>query len=67
MIWSAESGNARLDLMKSASEVLQRKELELKRVKEEIDALRVVAQLLRDKGDPTPAAPKKLAKILKMR
>ena len=34
--------------MKSATEVLQRKELEIKRVKQEIEALRVAAQLLRE-------------------
>jgi hypothetical protein len=53
--------------MKSAHEVLQRKELELQRVKDEIDALRVTAQLLRDKEDPSPARRKKSAKILPMR
>ncbi len=53
--------------MKSANEVLQRKQLEIKRVKEEIEALRVAAQLLRDKDDPAPVTPKKSAKILRMR
>ena len=53
--------------MKSADEVLQRKELEIKRVKGEIEALRVAAQLLREKGDPAPLTPKKTAKILRMR
>jgi hypothetical protein len=53
--------------MKTADEVLQRKELEIKRVKEEIEALRVAAQLLRDKEDPAPLPPKKSAKILRMR
>lgn len=53
--------------MKSADEVLQRKQLEIKRVKEEIEALRVAAQLLQEKGDPTPGPPKKSAKILRMR
>jgi hypothetical protein len=53
--------------MRSADEVLQRKELEIQRVKEEIEALRVAAQLLREKGDPAPAPPKKTAKILRMR
>lgn len=53
--------------MKSADEVLQRKELEIKRVKKEIEALRVAAQLLRDKEDPAPVTPRKTAKILRMR
>jgi hypothetical protein len=53
--------------MKSADDVLQRKELEIKRVKGEIEALRVAAQLLREKGDPAPVTPKKTAKILPMR
>jgi hypothetical protein len=53
--------------MRGADEVLQRKELEIQRVKEEIKALRVAAQLLREKGDPAPAPPKKTAKILRMR
>jgi hypothetical protein len=53
--------------MISAAEVLQRKELEIKRVKEEIEALRVAAQLLRDKEDPVPESPRKTAKILRMR
>lgn len=53
--------------MKSADEVLQRKELELQRVKEEIEALRMAAQLLREKGDPAPVPPKKSAKILRIR
>lgn len=53
--------------MRRPDEVLQRKELELKRVKEEIEALRVAAQLLRDKDDPGPVPPKKMAKILRMR
>lgn len=53
--------------MKSADEVLQRKELDIKRVKEEIEALRMAAQLLREKGDPAPVTPKKTAKILRMR
>ncbi|HVO60763.1 MAG TPA: hypothetical protein VMT53_07490 [Terriglobales bacterium] len=53
--------------MKSADEVIQRKELEIKRVKGEIEALRVAAQLLRDKGDPAPVPPKKTGKILRMR
>jgi hypothetical protein len=53
--------------MKRADEVLQRKELEIKRVKEEIEALRMAAQLLRDKDDPGPVPPKKMAKILRMR
>jgi hypothetical protein len=53
--------------MRSADEVLQRKELEIKRVKEEIEALRVAAQLLREKGDPAPTPAKRTAKILRMR
>ena len=53
--------------MKTADEVLQHKEMEIKRVKEEIEALRVAAQLLRDKGDPAPVPPKKTAKILRIR
>jgi hypothetical protein len=53
--------------MKSADEVLQRKELEIKRVKEEIEALRVAAQLLREKEDPGPITPRKTAKILRIR
>lgn len=53
--------------MKSADEVLQRKQLEIKRVREEIEALRVAAQLLREKDDPSPMPPKKTAKILRMR
>lgn len=53
--------------MKSADEVLQRKVLELQRVKGEIEALRMAAQLLREKGDPSPVTPKKSAKILRIR
>jgi hypothetical protein len=53
--------------MKSAAEVLQRKELEIQRVKGEIEALRVAAQLLREKEDPAPAPARKSAKILRMR
>lgn len=53
--------------MKSADEVIQRKQLEIKRVKQEIEALRVAAQLLREKEDPAPVPPKKSAKILRMR
>ena len=53
--------------MRSADEVLQRKELEIKRVKEEIEALRVAAQLLRETGDPGPLPTRKSAKVLRMR
>jgi hypothetical protein len=53
--------------MRSADEILHRKELEIKRVKEEIEALRMAAQLLGEKGDPAPVPPKKSAKILRMR
>ncbi len=53
--------------MKSTDEVIQRKQLEIKRVKEEIEALRLAAQLLRDKEDPAPVPPKRTAKILRMR
>jgi hypothetical protein len=52
--------------MKSADEVLLNKELELEKVKEEVEALRIAAQLLRDKEDPTPVAPRKPAKVLRM-
>jgi hypothetical protein len=53
--------------MKSADEVLVHKELELQKVKEEVEALRLAAQLLRDKEDPSPVPPKKRAKVLRMR
>ncbi|MBV8475212.1 MAG: hypothetical protein JO266_08505 [Acidobacteria bacterium] len=52
--------------MKNADEVLRRKELEIKRVKGEIEALRVAAQLLREKEDPAPVR-QKLAKVLRIR
>jgi hypothetical protein len=52
--------------MKIPDEVLLNKELELERVKEEVEALRIAAQLLRDKEDPSPAPPKKRAKVLRM-
>lgn len=53
--------------MRNADEILQRKELELQRVKEEIEALRMAAQILREKDDPPLAPPRKPAKILRMR
>jgi hypothetical protein len=53
--------------MKNANEVLRRKELEIERVKGEIEALRVAAKLLRDKGDPPLSSPKKLGKVLSIR
>ena len=53
--------------MKTADEIIEGKQLEIKRVKEEIEALRLAVQLLREKEDPAPVPPKKTAKILRMR
>jgi hypothetical protein len=50
--------------MKRARQVLQRKEGELERVNDEMEAFRVAARLLEDKGDPAPAARNRSAKIL---
>jgi hypothetical protein len=50
--------------MKDPIEVLRRKEAELERLQEEVDALRVVGRLLHE---PTPAEPsRKRAKVITM-
>jgi len=52
--------------MKSATEVLLTKELELQKIKREIEALRIAARLLGDETDAGEAAPKKTAKIVQL-
>ena len=48
----------RIRVMKDPMEVLRTKEQELLRVKKEVEALRVVAQLLREDGEFRPETPK---------
>jgi hypothetical protein len=50
--------------MKSPAEVLLMKELELQKVKKEIEALRITAKLLGDEPAPMPMA--KSAKVVQL-
>jgi len=53
--------------MKSAAEVLLIKELELQKVKKEIEALRITARLLGDdKAPPRPQVVEKSAKVVQL-
>jgi hypothetical protein len=52
--------------MKTPSEVLRMKELELQRVKKEIEALRIAVQLLGDEKTPSTAPPAKSAKVIQL-
>jgi hypothetical protein len=52
--------------MKTPSEVLLMKELELQRVKKEIEALRIAVQLLGDEKAPAAEPPAKSAKIIQL-
>lgn len=51
--------------MKSPAEVLLMKELELQKIKKEIEALRITAKLLGDDPSPTPMA-QKSAKVVQL-
>jgi hypothetical protein len=52
--------------MKSPSEVLLLKELELQKVKKEIEALRLAVQLLGDAPAKTPQVPARSAKVVQL-
>ncbi|HKN36936.1 MAG TPA: hypothetical protein VJX16_27135 [Terriglobales bacterium] len=53
--------------MKSAAEVLLMKELELERLKKEIEALRITAKLLgEEKQQPAAQMPQKYAKVVQL-
>ena len=52
--------------MKSATEVLLMKELELQRIKREIEALRIAARLLGDEQDQPQSPASKSAKIVQL-
>jgi hypothetical protein len=52
--------------MKTPSEVLLMKELELQRVKKEIEALRIAVELLGDEKPQVSAPPPKSAKIIQL-
>lgn len=52
--------------MKSPAELLLVKELELQKVKREIEALRVAARLLDDQTDQPKPAPQKVSKLVQM-
>jgi len=52
--------------MKTTAEVLLMKELELQKVKREIEALRIAARLLGDEQDAAQPSPKKTAKIVQL-
>ena len=52
--------------MKTAAEVLLMQELELQKIKREIEALRIAAQLLNDEGEPVQPNPRKTAKIVQL-
>lgn len=52
--------------MKTPSEVLRMKELELQRVKKEIEALRIAVQLLGDEKTPSTPLPAKPAKVIQL-
>jgi hypothetical protein len=50
--------------MKNPIDVIRAKEQEITRVKKEIDALRIAAQLLGDEGQPSKNQPPDLRKAL---
>jgi hypothetical protein len=52
--------------MKTPSEVLMMKELELQRVKKEIEALRMAVELLGDEKAPGSAPQPKSAKVIQL-
>ncbi|PYX82014.1 MAG: hypothetical protein DMG70_16660 [Acidobacteria bacterium] len=52
--------------MKSATEVLLMKELELERLKKEIEALRLTAKLLGEEKQPVAQMPQKYAKVVQL-
>jgi hypothetical protein len=52
--------------MKSPAELLLTKELELQKVKREVEALRIAARLLIDDKEPPKAPPQKLTKLMEM-
>ena len=53
--------------LKSAAEVLLMKELELERLKKEIEALRITAKLLgEEKQQPAAQMPQKYAKVVQL-
>ncbi len=52
--------------MKTADEVLLMKELELQRIKREIEALRVAMRLLGDEADTPQPVPRKTAKVVQL-
>jgi hypothetical protein len=52
--------------MKSAAEVLLLKELEMQKVKKEIEALRITARLLGEQEKPAPPATEKSPKVVQL-
>ncbi len=52
--------------MKNPVEVLRRKEAELERLQEEVDALRLVGKLLRERAASAEQEPQARGKILQM-
>ena len=54
------------ETVKNPVEVLRRKEAELERLQEEVDALRLVGKLLRDQTLAGKGAPETRGKILQM-
>ena len=52
--------------MKNPVEVLRRKEAELERLQEEVDALRLVGRLLRERAGSAEQEPQTRGKILQM-
>ncbi len=52
--------------MKNPIDVIRTKEQEINRVKKEIDALRIAAQLLGDEGQPTKSQSPDLRKSLEV-
>ena len=52
--------------MKNPVEVLRRKEAELERLQEEVDALRLVGKLLREQATPAEQEPQTRGKVLQM-
>ena len=52
--------------MKDPTEVLRRKEAELEKLQEEVDALRLVGRLLKQKSSPEPGDSQTSGKVLQM-
>ena len=52
--------------MKTAEEVILMKELELQKIRTEIEALRIAAQLLGDQPEAAQPSPKRTAKIVQL-